>query len=314
MHAKTISSTNANLVRNVDERITESALYYEYTSAANPKLPPVPVESYPSELHRTGPTRIIPFDLSKALGAERQATGPTVSASYLRIREGEGLATRSNASSQLYYVIRGQGRSESELGTIEWRKGDVFVMPMTGTVLHAATADSALYHVNDAPLVSYLGAKPVVRRFEPTLFQAERIAAELKEFGAQEGASLRNRNAVILGNKDLALIKSATHTLWSAVVQMEPGQTQRPHRHNSIAVDIVIDAEPGAYTLLGERIDGDGNIIDPKRVDWEPGAAFVTPPGIWHGHWNESGKRAVVMAVQEAGFYEYMRTLDITFT
>ena len=314
MNANTVSSTNVRPVRDVDPRLTKSSLYLEYTSAVNPKLPPVPVESYPSELHRTGPTRIIPFDLSKALGTEREATGPTVSASYLRIRAGERLATCANASSQLYYVIRGEGRSESELGTIEWRKGDVFVLPMSGTVTHTALADTALYHVNDAPLVTYLGAKPVERKFGPMLFPAERIAAELKKVGAQQGASLRNRNAVILGNKDIALIKSATHTLWSAVVQMEPGQTQRPHRHNAIAVDIVIDAEPGAYTLLGDEVDERGNIINPRRVDWEPGAAFVTPPGIWHGHWNESGKRAVVMAVQEAGFYEYMRTLNIVFT
>jgi gentisate 1,2-dioxygenase len=298
----------------VPEPLTSNAVYHEYMSAAKPKLPAIPVIGYPSELHRTGPTRIVPFDLSKAIGAQRDATGPTVSASYLRLREGERLTTTSNASAQLYYVIRGAGQSTSELGTIAWRQGDVFVLPMTGPVEHEARVDSALYHVNDDPLVSYLGAKPVVRKFDPMLFPAERIASELARVGEHPKAAIRNRDAIILGNKTLPLIKSATHTLWSAVVQMNPGQTQRPHRHNSIAVDIVIAAEPGAYTLLGHAIDGQGNILNPQRVDWEPGAAFVTPPGMWHGHWNESGSRAVVMAVQEAAFYEYLRTLDIVFT
>ncbi len=47
---------------------------------------------------------------------------------------------------------------------------------------------------------------------------------------------------------------------------------------------------------------------------WQAGAAFVTPPHLWHGHYSESSKPAIVMAVQEAAFYEYMRTLDIEFS
>jgi|HubBroStandDraft_3_1064219.scaffolds.fasta_scaffold66673_1 hypothetical protein len=35
---------------------------------------------------------------------------------------------------------------------------------------------------------------------------------------------------------------------------------------------------------------------------------------LWHGHYNESGKPAMVMAVQDAGFYEHIRTLNIQFT
>jgi gentisate 1,2-dioxygenase len=101
---------------------------------------------------------------------------------------------------------------------------------------------------------------------------------------------------------------------WAAIVLMNPGEVQRPHRHNSIAVDIVISAEPGSYTLLGKAVDDEGNIINPHRVDWESQAAFVTPPHLWHGHYNESGKPAMVMAVQDAGFYEHMRTLNIQFT
>jgi hypothetical protein len=65
--------------------LAEDALYLEYTSAVSPRLPPVPIELYKSKLHRTGPTRIIPLDLSRELGCPGPATGPTVSASYLRI-------------------------------------------------------------------------------------------------------------------------------------------------------------------------------------------------------------------------------------
>jgi gentisate 1,2-dioxygenase len=294
--------------------LAEDARYHEYTSAVNPHLSPIPIELFKSKLHRTGPTRIIPMDLSRQLGSAGPATGPTVSASYLRICANERLTSSSSASSQLYYVIRGKGRSESEYGVIAWSQGDVFVLPESGPVEHAAEDDTALYHVNDEPLVTYLGAKPAGPRFEPVLYPGDMILSQLKKVSEEPAASTRNRDAIILGNQSMRQIKSATHTLWAAVVLMNPGEVQRPHRHNSIAVDIIIAAEPGSYTLLGSAVDDEGNIINPQRVDWEAQAAFVTPPHLWHGHYNASGKPAMVMAVQDAGFYEHLRTLNIQFT
>jgi gentisate 1,2-dioxygenase len=35
---------------------------------------------------------------------------------------------------------------------------------------------------------------------------------------------------------------------------------------------------------------------------------------LWHGHYNEGGGTCTVMAAQDAGLYEYMRTLDIRFS
>ncbi|BFU93025.1 MAG: hypothetical protein NTAFB01_42120 [Nitrospira sp.] len=291
-----------------------NALYYEYMSAANPHIPPVPCLSYPSALHRNGATRLIPFDLSERLNNQSPATGPTVSAAYLRICQGESLPTEAVASAQLFYVIRGAGRSETPYGAIPWSEGDCFVLPSTDKVLHVAHEDSALYFINDAPLLTYLGAKPATARFQPTLYTRDRIVEELEHVDKEPGSHSRNRDAVILGNRQISLIKSATHTLWSAFVLVRPGEVQRPHRHNSIAVDIVIKAAPGCYTLLGSEVDDNGDILNPQRVDWESATAFVTPPGLWHGHYNESGESAMVMAAQEAGFYEYMRTLDIRFT
>ena len=55
-------------------------------------------------------------------------------------------------------------------------------------------------------------------------------------------------------------------------------------------------------------------IIDPVRVEWETGKAFVTPPGLWHSHHNESGEAAFIIPIQDAGLQTYLRTLDIQFT
>ncbi len=308
----------AQLVSNKNETTSpwsQSAQLYEYTSAVNPTLPPVPILSYPRNLHMEGPTRIITFDLSESLGCLGVACSPNLAASYIRIRTSEQIEARANGSAHLYYVIRGKGTTDTSYGAMSWSEGDVFTLPACDNVVHTAIGDTALYWVNDSPLLNYLGVEPVKKRFAPTYYSKESIVNGIREVDKQADAKRRNRNAVILGNERIEQgIISATHTLWGAVVFVDVGQIQRPHKHNSTAVDIVISASKGAYTLLGKQVDQEGNIINPQRVDWEAGAAFITPPGLWHGHFNESGQPAIVMAVQDAGFHEYMRTLDITFS
>ena len=95
---------------------------------------------------------------------------------------------------------------------------------------------------------------------------------------------------------------------------ISPNQRQKPHRHNSIAFDFVVKGpEAGVYSLLSKKIDEEGLLINPKRVDWEPGSIFITPPGYWHSHHNESDEQALVLPVQDAGLHNYLRTLDIKF-
>ena len=62
-----------------------------------------------------------------------------------------------------------------------------------------------------------------------------------------------------------------------------------------------------------KEIDKDGFIIDPIRCDWIPGGVFITPPGWWHSHHNESDATAWVLPIQDAGLYTHQRTLDIRF-
>lgn len=50
-------------------RCTSDGLYYEYSKAANPigegLTTQVPLADFPHHLHESGPSRIIPFDLSR---------------------------------------------------------------------------------------------------------------------------------------------------------------------------------------------------------------------------------------------------------
>lgn len=51
-----------------------------------------------------------------------------------------------------------------------------------------------------------------------------------------------------------------------------------------------------------------------NRVDWTTGSIFITPPGWWHSHHNDSQEEAWVLPIQDAGLYTHQRTLDIRFS
>ncbi|MDJ0903567.1 MAG: hypothetical protein QNJ55_32715 [Xenococcus sp. MO_188.B8] len=285
-------------------------LYYEFSAAVAPKLPAIPGTSFDAELHQQGMTRIIPLDLSQQIGSVAPATSPLISASFLRICSQENLKTSSPATAQLFYVIRGQGTTETEYGTMEWSKGDLFTLPSCGSAIHSASEDTAIYWVTDEALVNYLGVRATKPRFQPSLYPSDRIMAELQQIAQEPGASKRNRIGVLFGNKATQLTRSLTHTLWALMVYLPGGTEQKPHCHNSVAIDLVIEAPESAYTLVGKSLDAEGNIINGERVYWKSGSVFVTPPGLWHSHHNESDQDALILPVQDASLHSYIRTLD----
>jgi gentisate 1,2-dioxygenase len=81
-----------------------------------------------------------------------------------------------------------------------------------------------------------------------------------------------------------------------------------------VALDLILDCDPGCYTLVGTELAADGTIRNPQRIDWEAGGAFITPPGHWHAHGNESGRIARLLPIQDAGLHTYLRSLDIRFS
>eukprot|EP00218_Dolichomastix_sp_CCMP3274_P006679 CAMPEP_0170143230 /NCGR_PEP_ID=MMETSP0033_2-20121228/9667_1 /TAXON_ID=195969 /ORGANISM="Dolichomastix tenuilepis, Strain CCMP3274" /LENGTH=406 /DNA_ID=CAMNT_0010379663 /DNA_START=13 /DNA_END=1233 /DNA_ORIENTATION=+ len=301
---------------------TSNVQIFEYTSAANPKMAAIPVFVHPPSLHQAGETRIIPFDLSEQLEVDYPATAPNLMASFVRINDGESIDTSCMATSQAFYVIRGSGTSNSEFGSVSWSEGDLFVLPVGKAdgqgVTHTASegndfGGAALYWVHDQPLMEYLGVEPKVQRFDPTLYTKDRLLAEVETIAQNAGPKL-NRLGVLLGNAACPQTKTLTHVLWSLLNSLPPQEVQRPHRHNSVALDMAVFAPPGkVYTLMGKDIDANGEIVDPIKVEWVSGGVFVTPPGWWHSHHNHSDERAWVLPMQDAGLYTQQRTLDIRF-
>ena len=169
------------------------------------------------------------------------------------------------------------------------------------------------YWVNDEPILRYLGAIPTHAKFEPTLYAQEDSRAALDEAANDPLAGQRSRISVLLTNTHFPQTLTITHTLWAMLGILPVGANQLPHAHKSVALDLIIESKPGCFTLVSEKVDDQGNLIDPIKVPWESGGAFITPPGWWHSHHNESGQPAYLMPIQDAGLHTYLRTLDIQF-
>ncbi|MFZ1176924.1 MAG: cupin [Mycobacterium sp.] len=296
------------------------AEYFEYSKAANPigsgHAPQVPITRFDAESYLDQPTGVIPLDLSKELGIKTgAATSPALLANFLRIRAGERIDTSPNATSQLYYVLYGRGFAAVNGQLVKWEKGDFLTLPAgTHSVFYAAT-ETAMYWVHDEPLLRYLGAEATQPRFRATKFCRSDAVAKLEEIASRPGANDKSRVSVLLANANQEQTLTITHVLWAMFGVLPPNQVQRPHRHQSVALDLILDAPPtGCYTLLGTRLDERGDIVNPTRVDWRAGCAFTTPPGMWHAHYNETGEPAHLIPVQDAGLQTHLRSLDIKFT
>ncbi|WP_321964940.1 cupin domain-containing protein [Paraburkholderia sp. J7] len=296
---------------------TEDAQYFEYTSSANPVgakfISRVPFHSFPPSLYADGATRVVPLDLSAELGCAGPATGPGLSASFLRINAGDALTLDPNATSQVFYVISGAGSVKQAGTSFPFAMGDFFTLPGGRAAVLSAEVTATLYCVNDAPLLTYLGTTGVQARFAPTRYPAANAQAALRNVAEQADAGRRNRISVLMGNANFPQTRTVTHVLWAMFGIVPPNSMQKPHRHQSIALDFIAGGKPGVYTLVGTELDSDGNIVNPTRVDWEAGMAFVTPPGYWHAHFNETNENAYVIPIQDAGLQTYLRTLDIRF-
>lgn len=297
---------------------TADAVFYEYSAAADPvrggSTSAVPVEKYGADVYAGPGSRVIPLDLSDALHTDYPATSPALLASFVRVDAGEPLTTGVDATSELFYCLHGSGWSQVGDSRIRWEGGDFVTLPAGGDATHHAEQDALFYWVHDGPLLRYLGVSATEQRFRPTVFPKDRALEELAKVAADPAAKDRSRVSVLLGNKAQDQTLTVTHTLWAMFGILPRDKVQPPHRHQSVALDLILDCEPGCYTLLGESLDAEGNLVNPVRVDWEPGCAFVTPPGRWHSHHNESGANAHLIPIQDAGLQTYLRALDIQFT
>ena len=168
-----------------------------------------------------------------------------------------------------------------------------------------------IYYINDSPLINYLGTIPVVKTFKLAKYSKEYLLKNLKDLSNLKN----NRKGILLSNKDTEKIGTNTITpvLWALYNELPPNTIQRPHKHNSVALDLCISCSDSdnIYTLIGDKLDENGNIVNPIKMNWKEGEMFITPPGLWHSHNNTGETYAYILPIQDAGILLYQRILGI---
>jgi gentisate 1,2-dioxygenase len=302
----------------------DQAQIFDYRQAANPirkgLTEPIPCHEWTPPDVEELPSAIFPLDLSEALGCPGPATSPALAAHYVRLCPGQPLQPTAEATSALFYVLRGEGRlafpgqDHPWARPMDWSEGDVFVLPHGFAPELVAHGSSLLVWVHDGPLLRYLGVSPQAARFMPSFYSAGRLREALDGLLADPSATRSNRLSVLLAHPGFPASRTVTHTLWAMMGLVPAGASQAPHRHQSVAIDLIVDCAPGCYTLVGKELDEKGQIRHPQRIEWQAGGVFLTPPGYWHAHVNSSDQMARLLPIQDAGLHTYLRSLDIRFS
>ena len=113
------------------------------------------------------------------------------------------------------------------------------------------------------------------KSFQPHRWSYAQAKGALDAAGRLINTELAERRNLILQNP--ADGYATSRTIVAAYQMIMPGEKARSHRHTPNALRLVIDAEPGAYT-----------IVNGERLPMMPGDVVLTPNWCWHGHGNDS--------------------------
>lgn len=292
-----------------NSRAAARARYFNTGNAFNQTMPRVPDESFIVEpataLNPATPTGLIACDRSKDFGCTFPATTPLVLARYARIRAGESLETDFAASGVIVYVIAGSGSTSCGDETIAWQTGDTFILPGGVNEVHrAAATDAVLWIVTNEPQLAFENLRPPQPGQAPTdpvHFTADEIQRQIDLlYRVGRGDDIAG-TALIFSSERQETSRNVLPTLTVAMNSLPPGQSQRSHRHNSVAVSLVIQGE------------GCHSTVDGRRKDWSQWATTVTPATAYHSHHNHGDKTAMFLIVQDGGIYNHTRALGFEF-
>ncbi|MFT5448572.1 MAG: gentisate 1,2-dioxygenase [Gammaproteobacteria bacterium] len=287
----------------------ERARYFNTGNAFNVKLPDVPNAVFVDEpvraLDASTATGFIDCDASDVMACDFAATSPLLLARYARIRAGEQLSCECNASGVVHYVIAGSGTTDVASERIDWHAGDVFVAPGGVLIEHTAgDEDAVLWVVGNEPQLNFENLRAPAVGGAPTdlvHYTAAEINRQIEliyNVGRDEQIA---GSALIFSSDRQQASRNVLPTLTLAMNSLPAGAVQRPHRHNSVAVSLVIRGEK-----CFSRIDG-------VRKDWAPWATTITPPVSVHSHHNEGDGQAMFLIVQDGGLFYHARAMGFEF-
>ena len=292
---------------------------YEYENNVNPKLSNIPIYKKNIDECNYGITFI---DFSELFNVNYKSTSPNLLASFIKIENNKDISFEnndlennnfSNGTSHLFYIL--QGSSIMLIDDIEYEvnNGDIIITPvfLSLNIKNNGTDDLQIYYINDSPLINYLGSKSIKKLFKTSIYSKDFLLNNLNNLSNPNN----NRKGILLSNKDTEKIGNNTITpiLWALYNELPPNTVQRPHKHNSVALDLCIYCVDSSniYTLIGDELDEKGNIVNPIKVNWKQSEMFITPPGLWHSHNNTGNTYAYILPIQDAGLLLYQRILGI---
>jgi gentisate 1,2-dioxygenase len=283
--------------------------FFNTGNAFNVQLPPVPDHSFTAEPRRAldpaTPTGLIACGLSSELDCPFPATSPLVLVRYAKIRAGETLTTDFVASGVIAYVICGGGTTRCAGERIAWSEGDLFVLPGGEAATHAADdTDAVLWIVTNEPQLAFEHLRAPLQGRAPTEivhYRADEIARQialLYDIGRNEQIA---GSALIFSAERQEATRNILPTLTVAINSLPGGAVQRPHRHNAVAVSLIIK---------GDRCF---SMIDGRRKDWAAWATTITPPVSVHSHHNGGNEQALFLIVQDGGIFYHTRAMGFEF-
>jgi gentisate 1,2-dioxygenase len=295
---------------------------YEYEKNVNPPLTTIPFYERNVAECNYG---IDIIDFSHVFNVSHKSTTPNLLASFIKLEKNGKIDLKNiqynefNATSHLFYIINGIASisiNDDECFYVI-SSGDLFIAPYFTSLNILNIKDDEelqIYYINDSPLINYLGSKCEKKIFQPAVYNKEFLLTNLIDLSNPKN----NRKGILLSNKTTETlgINTITPVLWALYNELPPKMTQKPHKHNSVALDLCIkctDSE-NIYTLMSDELDENGNFINPIKVNWKEGSMFITPPGLWHSHINTGDTYAYVLPIQDAGLLLYQRILGIILT
>jgi gentisate 1,2-dioxygenase len=290
---------------------------YEYENNVNPVLENTSVFEKNISSCDYGITFI---NFSNLFNVNYKATTPNLLASFIKIEKDNNkqLINKDesdifNGTSHLFYILNGYGKMLIDQEEYLIAHNDILVTPFFEeiNISNDGEDDLQIYYINDSPLVNYLGNKCIKKIFKTAVYTNKYLIEQLNLLSNPNN----NRKGILLSNKDTEKlgINTVTPVLWALYNELPPNTVQKPHKHNSVALDLCIKCSDSdnVYTLMGDELDENGNIINPTKVNWKEGSMFITPPGLWHSHNNIGNSFAYVLPVQDAGLLLYQRILGI---
>ena len=286
------------------------ARYFNPANIFTLKRPDIPCHVFGAELDRAldkaTPTSWIACDIGAEIGCDFPATTPIILARYAKLAPGTTLTGRFRATGEIYYAIAGSGRAAKMGETIDWAAGDFFALPGGGESALTAGPDGAvLFMVTNEPELAHQGTEPPLPENAPVAM-AYYPAAEIdRQLQAAHDAQVNDPNvagqAVQLTSPRMEGLGTIHPSIACAVNSLDAHLTQRPHRHNSVAVTLPLHAE------------GVHSIVEGQRVDWRQYAAMITPPAALHSHINAGDGLMKSMVIQDGGLYYHCRTIGFSF-